>query len=89
VGASCANFYFDVRSFGDFTQIALPTITFDSSGKPSNASFAPGGSGSVMTVRVYYNYPFMTPIIGNLMGGTSNTVLLVSTAVFQAEPFVP
>ena len=42
-----------------------------------------------MTVRVYYNYPFMTPIIGNLMGGTSNTVLLVSTAVFQAEPFVP
>jgi len=87
VADSCANFTFDVRTFGDFPDIVLPPFTFNKSGVPTNATFAPGGPGTVVTVRVVRDYQFLTPFIGNLIGGSSNSVQLVSTAVFRTEPF--
>ncbi|MBI3446784.1 MAG: pilus assembly protein [Magnetospirillum sp.] len=84
----CNSFSFDVRSFPDFTNIALPAITFDAQGNASNTQFAPGGAGTVTTVRVIYRHAFATPLIGKLMGaGTGNTVAVTSTAVFKTEPY--
>ena len=84
---ACADFYFDVRSFADFSSISLPTPTFDADGVPSNTQFSPGGANSVVTVRVIHVHTFMTPLIGTVMGGSSGTMPLVSTEVFLTEPY--
>ncbi|EME68662.1 Flp pilus assembly protein TadG [Paramagnetospirillum caucaseum] len=85
---NCASFTFDVRSFGDFTAIALPAPQFDAQGNVSNAQFTPGGAGTITTVRVIYRHVFATPLIGSLMGaGTGNTLAVTATAVFKTEPY--
>jgi Flp pilus assembly protein TadG len=87
VAFPCSAFLFDVRTFPDFPQIALPAPTLDKNGNPTNITFAPGGPGTVVTVRVFTNHTFMTPLIGKMMGGSSQMLLLSSTAVMKTEPF--
>ncbi|BAE52554.1 TadE/TadG family type IV pilus assembly protein [Paramagnetospirillum magneticum] len=84
----CSSFTFDVRSFSDFTTIALPAPQFDAQGNVTNAQFTPGGAGTITTVRVIYRHVFSTPLIGSLMGaGTGNTLGITATAVFKTEPY--
>lgn len=84
----CASFAFDVRTFADFPNIALPAIQFDANGKATNVVFQPGGAGTVITVRVVHQHVFATPMIGTLMGaGASNSIAVTSTAVFKTEPY--
>ena len=52
-----------------------------------SARFSPGTAGQIMVVTVTYNYPFITPWIGGLVGGSTNTALMMSTVVFQNEPY--
>jgi hypothetical protein len=40
-----------------------------------------------MVVTVTYNYPFFTPWIGGLVGGSGGSAFLTSTVVFQNEPY--
>ncbi len=84
---NCGTFYFDVRTFSEFTAISLPPVTFDANGVPQGLQFAPGGANSVVSVRVVHPYRFLTPLLGELMGGASSTVALISTAVMRTEPF--
>jgi Flp pilus assembly protein TadG len=84
---TCSDFHFDIRTFADFPQIALPDLTFDSAGNPSNTVFQPGGAGKVVTVRVVTRHNFMTPLIGSLMGGDGSSMVLTSTAVMRTEPY--
>jgi Flp pilus assembly protein TadG len=84
---SCGNFYFDVRTFTEFASIALPPVSFNADGVPQGLQFAPGGANTVVTVRVIHPYRFLTPLIGELMGGSAATVPLISTAVMRTEPF--
>lgn len=84
---SCGNFFFDVRTFPEFTSIILPPVAFDADGVPQGLQFAPGGANTVVTVRVIHPYRFMTPLVGRLMGGGSATVPLIATAVMRTEPF--
>ncbi len=85
---NCSSFSFDVRSFADFTAIALPTPQFDAQGNVSNAQFTPGGAGTITTVRVIYRHVFSTPLIGSLMGADAgNTLAVIATAVFKTEPY--
>lgn len=83
----CTDFYFDVRTFADFNAITLPAITYDASGVPTNTTFAAGGANSVISVRVIHVHHFMTPLLGELMGGASATLPLFSTAVMRTEPY--
>ena len=84
----CAGFSFDVRNFTDFPNLVLPAVTFDQNGKANNVVFQPGGAGTVTTVRVIHQHVFVTPLIGTLMGaGASNTLPVISTAVFKTEPY--
>ncbi|MBX9633588.1 MAG: pilus assembly protein, partial [Magnetospirillum sp.] len=83
----CTEFYFDVRTFADFNAIALPAVTYDVSGVPTNIVFAPGGANSVISVRVIHVHHVITPLLGQLMGGASATLPLLSTAVMRTEPY--
>jgi Flp pilus assembly protein TadG len=84
---ACSRFYFDIRTFADFAAITLPPVSFDADGVPQGLQFAPGGANSVIAVRVIHPYRFMTPWVGQLMGGADNTVPLIATAVMRAEPY--
>jgi hypothetical protein len=52
-----------------------------------SAGFSPGTQSQIVVVTVTYNYPFFTPWIASLLGGSSNSALLMSTVVFQNEPY--
>ncbi|PZO82058.1 MAG: pilus assembly protein, partial [Micavibrio aeruginosavorus] len=48
-----------------------------------------GGASDVVLIRVLYNYPVMTPLMGSMLAtiSTDNTRRLVSTVVLQTEPY--
>lgn len=83
----CAGFYFDVRTFSEFAAVSLPPLTYDADGVPQGLQFAPGGANSVVAVRVIHPYRYLTPLVGQVMGGGAATVPLISTAVMRTEPF--
>ncbi|MGH7093938.1 MAG: TadE/TadG family type IV pilus assembly protein [Stellaceae bacterium] len=87
----CASLIYQTKSFWNWSaaqsQIAAP-MTRDKNGNLVGTGFDGGGSsGEIEVVQVTYNYPFFTPLIGSLLGGGTNSALLVSTVVFQNEPF--
>lgn len=86
----CANLLFNVQTFASFTaaQTGLSQpIQVDKNGNPINLSFTPGGASSIVTVRVMYNRPFYTTLVGQWLGGATDSALLMSTVVFVNEPF--
>ena len=62
-------------------------VTRDANGNYVSAGFSPGTPGQILVVTVTYNYPFFTPWIGGLVGGGTQSALLMSTVVFQNEPY--
>ncbi len=86
----CGNIVYQAQTFNDWSsaQTAVNTpATRDSSGNFVSAGFTPGSQGQIVVVTVTYNYPFFTPWIGQMLGGSSTTGLLMSTVVFQNEPY--
>lgn len=85
----CASLIYSVQ---DFTSWTSADSSFTSSparnskGQLENPSFNAGSAGDIMVVQVTYNYPFLTPWIGKLLGN-GGTAFLVSTVVFQNEPY--
>jgi Flp pilus assembly protein TadG len=59
----------------------------DKNGNMVSAGFSPGTPGQILVVTVSYNYPFVTPWIGALVGGASQSAYLQSVVVFQNEPY--
>ena len=86
----CGNIVYQAQAFNNWTsaQTAVNTpATRDSSGKFVSSGFSPGSQSQILVVTVTYNYPFFTPWIGSLLGGGTSTALLMSTVVFQNEPY--
>jgi len=86
----CGNLVYQAQAFNDWTsaQTAMTTPpTRDSNGNFVSAGFSPGTLSQIMVVTVTYNYPFFTPWIASMLGGSTNSALLMSTVVFQNEPF--
>ncbi len=87
----CANLLFDVQTFANFTDAKTglnQPIQVDKNGKPLNLTFAPGAASQIVTVRAMYNRPFYTMLVGQWLGGPTDSALLMSTVVFVNEPFV-
>jgi Flp pilus assembly protein TadG len=86
----CGNIIYQAQVFNNWSsaQTAMNTpTTRDANGNFVSSGFSAGTAGQIMVVTVTYNYPFFTPWIGNLVGGSSNSALLMSTVVFQNEPY--
>jgi Flp pilus assembly protein TadG len=86
----CGSIIYQAQTFNDWTsaQTAVNTPpTRAANGSYVSSGFAPGTQEQIVVVTVTYNYPFFTPWIGGLLGGSSNTALLMSTVVFQNEPY--
>lgn len=86
----CGNIIYQAQVFNDWasaqTSITTPP-TRDSNGNYVSAGFSPGTQSQIVVVTVTYNYPFFTPWIASLVGGSTNSALLMSTVVFQNEPY--
>jgi Flp pilus assembly protein TadG len=83
----CANIYADVQSYPAFSNVVVnPPINngnFDS----SKFGYNPGGPGSTVVVRLFYQWPmFVTGLGYNIANLNGNMRLLQSTAAFQNEP---
>lgn len=85
----CGSIVYQAQVFNDWTsaQTAVNTPpTRDSNGNMVSAGFSPGTRSQIAVVTVTYNYPFFTPWIAQLVGGSTNSGLLMSTVVFRNEP---
>ena len=86
----CGSIIYQAQAFNAWTdaQTAVNTPpTRSANGAFVSAGFNPGSQGQILVVTVTYNYPFFTPWIAGLVGGSSNSALLMSTVVFQNEPY--
>ncbi len=92
----CNSMTFNVQTFSSFATVSMPTVKLDADGNlvdedgnPIVLPFNAGGSGEITVVRVIYSWSFFTPLIGNLMSGSTSTTtkLFSSTAVFRNEPY--
>jgi len=86
----CGSLVYQAEVFNDWssaqTSIETP-LTRSSNGTFTSAGFSPGTAGQILVVTVAYNYPFFTPWVGGLLGGSSSSAGLISTVVFQNEPY--
>jgi Flp pilus assembly protein TadG len=78
---NCSQVQFDVRNGADFANTTYNTST-DFYGNASLTTFAPGGAGAVIVVRVAYPYPLY---FGALSGLGVGTRTMLATAVFKSE----
>ncbi len=84
----CDKFQYDVRVLSTFSEANDADADVDEDGNLVEQGFDAGGVSDIIMVRVSYRYPMMTPLIGSIFGQyEGNTRLLVSTAVFQSEPY--
>ncbi len=78
----------DVRTVGSFGSIDLSNPIDEDGNLEENFTFDPGGSGDIVVVRAFYEWPTFVPNLGNDLSNLGNgRRLLASAAVFRNEPF--
>ena len=87
---NCAGgLYVDVKNYSSFA--AIPTGNpIDGSGNLQTGTFgyAPGGPGSIVVVRLMYQWPVYVSLLGlNLSDMSGSKRLLMSTVAFRNEPY--
>jgi Flp pilus assembly protein TadG len=90
---SCPSLMVDVQTASSFSaaSTAMPTLTFNAQGQVNNSwAYNPGNPGDIVVVRVMYLWPtFLGPLGFSLSNQTNGSLLLMATAVFKNEPYVP
>jgi Flp pilus assembly protein TadG len=83
-----AGLYVDVKTYTTFGTISS-TPPLDAKGNlVNNFTYQPGGPGSIVVVRLYYQWPVYVSLLGfNLQNMSGNKRLLISTAAFRNEPY--
>ncbi|MBG0811715.1 pilus assembly protein [Methylosinus sp. H3A] len=88
---TCSQVMVDLQTASAFSSIdtSAPTLTYDSSGNVTNSwKFQTGGVGSILVLRVIYQFPVVGGPLGfNLANLANGKRLLMATAVFQVEPY--
>jgi len=87
----CTGLMVDLQSATNFSSAntSTPTLTYDSNGNVTNTwVYNTGSKGDVMVLRVMYQFPISPGPLGFKLANLSNGKrLLMSTAVFQNEPY--
>ena len=86
----CTNgLYVDVKNYTTFGSISTAK-PLDSSGNLQTGTFGyqPGGPGSIVVVRLMYQWPVYVSLLGlNLADSAGSKRLLMSTVAFRNEPY--
>lgn len=82
--------YVDVETYSSFAQANLGMPVTNGTFNTAALGYNPGGPGSIVMLRLYYQYPVYVNLFGfnlsNLNGGLD---LLAATAIFKNEPYAP
>ena len=82
--------YVDVETYPTFSAVNTGLPVSNGTFNSSSLGYNPGGPGSIVMLRLYYQYPVYVSLLGfslsNLTGGYD---LLAATAVFKNEPYAP
>ena len=73
----------DVRTFTGFTASGSALIA----AKPNNTCWDPGGPGSIVMVRAYYNWPLITPLLQTGLQTASGKRMVMAATAFANEPY--
>ena len=84
VGASCSSaLSIDVRTFTGFST----TGSALSAAKPATPCWDPGGPGSIVLVRAYYNWPLITPLMQTGLQSAGGKRMIAAASSFSNEPY--
>ena len=84
----CSSIYIDVESWSSASSVNIANQIDSSKNFINNMQYNPGGPGSLVVVRLFYQWPtFVTGFGFNLANLANNKVLLQATAVFKNEPY--
>lgn len=87
---TCSNFMIDLEPATSFASanVSQPTLTFNAQGQVTNTwQYNTGSPGSIMVMRVMYEWPvFLGPLGFNLSNEPNSKLLLMATSVFRNEP---
>jgi Flp pilus assembly protein TadG len=87
----CGNLVYQVQQFNNWsgaqTAVNTPPARDPVTGQLISAGFNAGTCGQIEAVQVTYNYRFFTLWIGQQLGDSTQSTFLMSTVVFQNEPF--
>jgi Flp pilus assembly protein TadG len=88
---TCGNLMIDVNTAASFSAAvtSAPTLTFNAQGAVTNTwAYNTGNPGSIVVVRVMYQWPvFLGPLGLGLSNVSNGNLLLISTAAFKNEPY--
>ena len=84
----CNGVYVDVQSYAKFSDASM-TPPIDASKNFNTATqYSPGSAGSIVIVRVYYQWQLWVTGLGyNVANLSGNKRLLIGTAAFRNEPY--
>ena len=87
----CSNLYVDVQTAASFAaaNTSSPTITYDKNGNvTNNFSYATGGAGDIVVVRLMYMWPVATGPLGfDLSNQPGRNRMIICTSVAKTEPY--
>lgn len=84
LGSSCSSaLSVDVRTFTGFSA----SSTALSAAKPNTPCWDPGGPGSIVMVRAYYNWPLITPLLQTGLQTSSGKRMITAATAFANEPY--
>lgn len=82
---TCSAIQYNVVSGSTFASLST-TVTTNSSNQMSGTQFTPGTAGQDVVVQVGYTRTIYLPFVSSFLG-KNGTLLMVSTAAFQNEPY--
>jgi Flp pilus assembly protein TadG len=90
---TCSGVMADIQQSASFSSAntSAPSLTYNAQGQVTNTwSFSAGTAGSIVVVRVFYQFPVIPgPLSLSLANLSNGTRLLLATSVFQVEPYQP
>ncbi|MCC7304798.1 MAG: pilus assembly protein [Alphaproteobacteria bacterium] len=84
---NCNDVIVEVQTLESFDDYDEMQPQYDEDGNMISSGFSAGGSNDKVLIRVAYRYTMLTPFIGPLLTGPSNSRLFMSTIVLQTEPY--
>lgn len=80
--------FVDVKTFTSFSNVTFSNPVDANGNFQNNFSYQPGGPGSIVVVRLFYQYPVYVSLLGlNLSNMSGGKRLLAATAAFRNEPY--
>ena len=88
---NCSNLMVDVANYSSFigANTAEPTLTYNAQGQVNNTwSYAPGTPGQVMVVRLIYQWPVVSGLLGFALANLQNGYAeMMGVSAFRVEPY--